>query len=120
MIWEPILVSDWVRPHRGVLMQVSDARASQYWDESHLFSERLKQGIASDPEHPRPSCCERDGVLWDLVVVYPAEVRWEASLPRAEFIDGPVVDVEDGLEKAVPQSKDLTAEFAEGAECLSY
>lgn len=90
VIWEPILASDWQRPGGGVLSRVSDGRAAQFWDRNHLFAQQLKQAIEKDPEHPQPGCCEQDDHLWDLVAVYPRKARWEQSLPRAAYVEGPV------------------------------
>ncbi len=90
MIWEPMLPSDWGRPGGGVLARISDARAAQFWDKDHLLARQLKHDMQTDPEHPRPRCCEQEGILWDLVAVYPRQARWENSLPRAAYMDGPV------------------------------
>ena len=39
-----------------------------------------------------PQCCTAKGVLWDVVVVYSQDVRWDGSLPAPLLIEGPVVD----------------------------
>lgn len=90
IIWEPILPTDRARPISGALSRVADARAAQYWDPHHLTAAELAQVMESDSEHPRPSCCWANGVLWDLIAVYPKDARWDASLPRAAYIGGPV------------------------------
>ena len=79
----------------GVLSRISDARASQFWDKNHLFANQLKHDMEADPEHPRPRCCEEEGILWDLVAVYPRQVSWGKSLPRAAYVDGPVFKAAD-------------------------
>jgi hypothetical protein len=90
VIWEPILRTDWGRPGAGVLSRASDRRASQFWDRDHLFANQLKHDL--EAAHAGPICCEQDGILWDLVAVYPEQVRWEKSLPKPAYIYGPGVD----------------------------
>jgi hypothetical protein len=99
-IWEPILPTDWERPGAGVLSRLSDRRVAQFWDKQHLFSAELQRKLSSDAGHPRPSCCEQDGDLWDMVALYPGGARWDGSLPRAVFLDGPVMQA-TGLSKAL-------------------
>src|SRR5438876_10731578 len=36
----------------------------------------------------RADCCSRDGILWDVVAIYPKDARWDSA---PAFIDGPVV-----------------------------
>jgi hypothetical protein len=74
-----------------VLARLSDARVAQYWDKSHLFAERLGQKINDDVAQPQPSCCNRNGIQWDEVAVYPRDAEWNGELPRAVFLDGPVI-----------------------------
>jgi hypothetical protein len=63
----------------------------QYWDKNHLFAEQLARRLKSDPDHPRPRCCDESGIDWDEVAVYRQDVYWDDQLPRAVFLDGPVV-----------------------------
>jgi hypothetical protein len=74
-----------------VLSRLSDARVAQYWDKSHLFAEQLGHKIEADESQPQPKCCVREGTQWDEVAVYPQGVRWDGQLPRAVFLNGPVV-----------------------------
>jgi hypothetical protein len=39
-----------------------------------------------------PACCERDGLLWDVVTVYQPDAVWTETLPFASVFDGPVVN----------------------------
>jgi hypothetical protein len=90
-VWEPILPTDYSSPSTGVLARLSDPRVAQYWDKSHLFAEQLARRLKSDPNHPRPRCCDESGIDWDEVAVYRQDVHWDDQLPRAVFLDGPIV-----------------------------
>ena len=92
-VWEPILLTDYSSPSAGVLARLSDPRVEQYWDKNHLFAEQLAHRLKSDPDHPRPRCCDESGIDWDEVAVYRQDVYWDDQLPRAVFLDGPVVHV---------------------------
>jgi hypothetical protein len=83
VVWEPILPSDWQSPTRPVLSRISDLRAAQYWDKDHLVAKLIKAQIS--PEEP--NCCDHNGILWDLVALYPkrSDLRSKPS-----FIAGPV------------------------------
>ena len=91
-MWEPILPTDYSSPGTAVLARLSDARVAQYWDKNHLLAEQLGRKIEADASQPRPNCCTRKGVQWDEVAVYPQNARWDdEQLPRASFLNGPVV-----------------------------
>jgi hypothetical protein len=90
-VWEPILPTDYSSPSTGVLARLSDPRVAQCWDKNHLFAEQLARRLKSDPNHPRPRCCDESGIDWDEVAVYRQNVLWDDELPRAVFLDGPVV-----------------------------
>ena len=91
MVWEPILPTDYSSPDSKVLTRLSDTRVVQYWDKGHLFAGLLAVRLKSDPEHPRPHCCFNYGFDWDEVAVYRQDVQWDDQVPRAVFLDGPVV-----------------------------
>jgi len=84
VVWEPILPSDWQSPTQPVLAKLADVRASQYWDKDHLIATLLRQHVPSDG----PNCCEHDGILWDLVALYPRRAPLRSA---PSFISGPVV-----------------------------
>jgi hypothetical protein len=90
-VWEPILPTDYSSPSTGVLARLSDPRVAQYWDQNHLVAEQLARRLNSDLEHPRPRCCDASGIDWDEVAVYRQDANWDDQLPRAVFLDGPVV-----------------------------
>jgi hypothetical protein len=75
-----------------VQYRISDARAIQYWDKSHLVARELRQQLSSNP-----SCCQRKGVLWDFAALYGKQVQWSNSSPL--LAAGPVVDAAPALER---------------------
>lgn len=98
-VWEPILITDWRQPGTGVLGRLADARVRQFWDTGHLVAKQLERD-AREPQ-PKPGCCTRDGVLWDLAAVYPPGALWTDAMPPAVVFDGTVVDREADIEAAV-------------------
>jgi hypothetical protein len=94
-VWEPILPTDYYSPGTGVLSRLSDPRVSQFWDKKHLFAEELARRLESDPAHPQPNCCTQHGIHWDEVAVYSKDAQWDNQLPRASFLNGPVVHASD-------------------------
>lgn len=98
VVWEPILASDFMAPTTGVLRRIPDVRARHYWDEGHVLASVMKRDAR--PPQPKEECCDNDGVLWDLVAIYPKGARWEASMPPAVVFDGPVYRVTDQMSAA--------------------
>jgi hypothetical protein len=90
-VWEPILPTDFTSPGTAILARLPDPRVSQYWDKNHLFAQELRRKIAADPSHPRPRCCSFKGIPWDEVAVYGQDAHWDSQLPRAIYLNGPVV-----------------------------
>jgi hypothetical protein len=84
----------------STLKRISDSRAAQFWDKSHLIAAQVKQQLqhfhGSDP-----SCCEDRGHLWDMAAVYPAGVRWSETKPG--FYDGPVYRIAPRLEERMSE-----------------
>lgn len=99
MVWEPILASDFMAPTTRVLHRIPDLRARHYWDEQHLLAKRMAKDAR--PPQPNPSCCDDDGVLWDLVAVYPKGARWDATMPPATVFDGPVFRVTEKISSGI-------------------
>ena len=83
--------TDYSKPGTAVLARLSDPRVEQYWDKDHLFAEQLRRKIEGDAGQPRPKCCTRKGIPWDEVAVYAQDTHWDEQLPRAVFLNGPVV-----------------------------
>jgi len=75
-----------------VQSRIPDTRVIQYWDNDHLVAEELQHQLSSEP-----SCCKRDGALWDLAALYDKEEQWGSFPPVSA--DGPVADVAPDLEK---------------------
>lgn len=98
-MWEPILATDWRKPGSGVLGRITDSRVKQIWDSKHLVAKQLAKD-ARRPQ-PEPECCTRDGILWDLVAVYPPDAVWTEAMPTAVLFNGAVVHVESEIEAAV-------------------
>ncbi len=90
-VWEPILPTDYSSPSTGVLARLSDPRVAQYWDKNHFFAEQLASRLKTDEGHAQPSCCNRHGIQWDEVAVYRQDEHWDDQLPRAVYLDGPIV-----------------------------
>jgi hypothetical protein len=94
VVWEPMLPTDWSRPSGMVQSRISDTRVIQYWDADHLVAAELQHQLSSEP-----SCCKRDGILWDLAALYDKQAQWGDSRPM--FADGTVVDAAPDLEKGL-------------------
>jgi hypothetical protein len=103
-VWEPILPTDYSSPGTAVLARLSDPRVAQYWDKNHLFAEQLGRELESG--QPKPHCCTRKGIQWDEVAVYNQGAQWDGQLPRAVFLNGPVVrslDFSEVLKNLLPK-----------------
>lgn len=94
-----MIPTDLMRPVRMVLARLSDPRAWQAWDADRRVARGMDRD-ARDPQ-PKPRCCRREGVLWDLAAVYPPGAQWKDTLPPAVFFDGPVVVQRDGIAAAI-------------------
>jgi hypothetical protein len=94
---------DWASPSRLVQSRISDARVTQFWDKHHLIAKELSQQL---PAISQPHCCRRDGVLWDVVVLYPQRAQWKGASP--DFIDGPVAKASDDIVKMLSGGKEHT------------
>jgi hypothetical protein len=73
-------------------MRVSDVRATQVWDQEHLVSRVLRQQLTAD----EPNCCEKEGLLWDLIAIYPKSASLHS---KPVFVAGPVVKAADSAKK---------------------
>jgi len=90
-VWEPILPTDYSPPGTAVLARLADPRVAQYWDKNHLFAGQLRRKIEADAQQPQPKCCIQKGIHWDEVAIYSQDAQWNGELPRALFLNGPVV-----------------------------
>ena len=73
------------------------SRVIQFWDKDHLVAKQLDEQISNS----QPSCCRHEGVLWDLVAVYPRGVQWGGSQPV--FVDGQVAKVNEALARRLAE-----------------
>lgn len=95
-MWEPILVTDWKKPGNGVAERITDKRVRQFWDAQHLVATKLAKDAR--PPQPEAECCTSNGILWDLVAVYPPEAIWTDKVPPATMFNGPVAHLERDIE----------------------
>lgn len=102
-VWEPVLLTDWSKPRSAVLARLGDARVRQFWDRNKIVANLMSKADSSSAIHP--SCCNRNGTLWDLAAVYGPGAKWDEGLPAPSYIDGPVVDVAGALEAAATSAR---------------
>ncbi len=91
IVWEPVLLTDWVAPSTATLNRISDSRAAQFWDKGRLISHLMG-------EHNRSS------VAWDYIAIYPAGAIWKERPPEALYSGGPVVWVTKNARAALAQA----------------
>ena len=84
-----MLPTDWGAPGASALSRLHDGRVRQFWDPNHAVSSVLKKVEQSGGLHP--SCCNRKGVLWDLIAAYAPGAMWREMLPQPVLFDGTVV-----------------------------
>lgn len=98
-MWEPILATDTQTPGTSILARLSDSRVRQFWDRGHAVASAIK--AAANAANLHPSCCEDDGVLWDMVAVYVPGAAWEPGLPQPVLLDGTIVKIQSQLESVI-------------------
>ena len=69
------------------MARISDSRVVQFWDKDHLVARELRQQFPSS----QALCCQRGGILWDFVALYPDSVQWGSLAPV--YFGGAVLDV---------------------------
>lgn len=102
VVWEPILVMDWLSPSGSDLARITDLRARQFWDPKHLVAQALNRIRKETPGQPQPNCCVDKGFFWDEAILYPQNAKWQQA-PAAVFWDGPVVRAVSEIEKALQE-----------------
>jgi hypothetical protein len=90
VVWEPMLLIDWSKPGGMTQSLIHDPRAVQFWDKNHLVAKELGQQLSNSE-----ICCQHNGVIWDVVAVYPKDVQWGTSSPA--FFGGTVLNVADNV-----------------------
>jgi len=94
-----MLPTDWARPSGMVQSRVSDSRVVQFWDKDHLVAGELKRQFPSSDK----LCCQRNGILWDVVAIYPPRVEWGTAAPA--YFGGAVLDVADGVRQQLSSKR---------------
>lgn len=107
VVWERVLVTDWIIPGDSILARITDARAVQFWDRWRLLSPVIRNEARSNPAHEGHNR-ENDDIIWDIVAIYPKGPKWESSLPPHTFFDGPVVYVAEEFRRALSSSLKMT------------
>ena len=69
-VWEPILRTDDARSSRKATTLLPDSRVHHYWTGSHDVGELFQPAIGLEDEP-----------AWDVYLVYPRGVRWNAPQP---------------------------------------
>ena len=99
--------TDWSKPGTSVLRRLNDNRVHQFWDDGHAVAAALKTATAAGTL--KPTCCERNGILWDLAAVYAPGAHWSETLPQPVFLDGAVspraAQLEAAIVKAITDNK---------------
>lgn len=92
VVWEPVLIIDWMAPSTTTLGRISDVRAQQYWDKKRFLSKAMGEK-------------DSDSIVWDIVAVYPRGQVWsEAKPPEPLFSEGSVADAIPGFKGALAQA----------------
>jgi hypothetical protein len=104
-VWEPILATD-PAPTNKLLGNITDRRVRQLWDPGHIMSDEMRASEVAHPGSPPQARTRTDsvdsGIMYDTVAIFPAGVRWEATLPAPEYL-------EVGLEAILPKVHDHLA-----------
>ena len=90
-VWDKILPTDWREPGTRVRYRLNDARVRHFWDPNHTVAAELRR--AGQTSQMEPGCCEKNGIWWDVLAVFPPGARWEEKLPQPLLLDGTIVDV---------------------------
>jgi hypothetical protein len=101
-VWEPMLATDWSKPGTSALQRLNDGRTRQFWDPTHLVAWALKKAEAEGNLHP--DCCQRKGVLWDLIAAYAPGAMWREIPPEPVLFNGTVVRTAGDLDAMIVKS----------------
>lgn len=95
--WEPVIASDTGPPSARTRRRLSDARVTQFWDEERLLSDALIRLARAHPSEAPAEALQPDAIAWDAVVIVPPGASWDASFPRPDWWQAPVVAAEEEL-----------------------
>lgn len=92
-VWQPIAPTD-PAPPPSFVDNLRDHRVVQLWDPEHLLSNELRASEIAHPGSPPQSRLRTDGsptgILYDTIAIFPPGLRWEATLPAPDWLDGGV------------------------------
>ena len=94
-----MLETDWSKPRSGALARLGDHRVRQYWDSARTLSAALRKSADAWKFHPE--CCDDEGILWDMIAVFPPGAEWKDAPPKPSLVDGTVVDAAPRFEAAL-------------------
>jgi hypothetical protein len=69
-----MLTTDWLRASTIVLSRFAGSPRRAVLDPDHALA-RWPADEARELQ-PKPACCRRNGILWDLETLYPAYAVW--------------------------------------------
>ena len=96
VVWQPILPTDWARPHSHVLRRVADTRVRQFWDGDRAVADAFRRSF--EQRESVPSCCYHGDIWWDMIAVFRPGDEWRATLPEPLLLEGTVGDAAPTLE----------------------
>jgi hypothetical protein len=100
VVWEPVIRTDIAPPTSSVMGKLRDTRAAQFWDPKRLVSDALI-GTARAHLERLPPGDEVPSVIWDAVLIYGPEARWDERIPFPAYYGGPVESVMDEAKRAL-------------------
>ena len=105
VVWEPVIATDVAPPTTARLGQVHDPRTAQFWDEGLALSKDIIRAVrANRSRYSTPDWVRDETIVWDMVLVFPRGVIWEADIPVPSYYGGPVVDEVAALRRALSEA----------------
>jgi hypothetical protein len=96
VVWQPILPTDWARPHTRALNRLADTRVRQFWDGDRAVADVFRRSF--EQRESVPSCCYHGDIWWDMIAVFRAGDEWRETLPEPLLIEGTVGDAAPAFE----------------------
>lgn len=75
VVWEPILGSDREGPTADTSALIPDRRVRQFWDPKRTLAWPFARALGLPPLTP----------AWDVYLIYPRGVKWEAEPPKPVY-----------------------------------
>ena len=102
VVWEPVITTDIAAPTTAKLALIHDARARQYWDRDRALSREIVRSVLANPSrYALHEELEPGSVVWDAVILFPANESWTEDLPVPIQHGFPVIDSMDSLRAAL-------------------